>query len=121
MRAPITFAGGRLDRAAERRGDAEWLARQLAAEESRFLALWRLRPLVKLGASPALAWARRELVSAAGPASEIGPILLGVADGVAHFAVDVSALEKPELELGVRGVAEFQEARAAAARLAGDD
>src|SRR5262245_24192685 len=120
MRDPVTFAGGRLDRAAERRSDAEWLARQLAAEDSRFLALWRLRPLVKLGEPPALAWARRDLLSACGAGAEPTPILLGVSGGIAHFAVDVSPLEKPESELGVRGVAEFHDARAAAARLAGE-
>jgi NAD+ diphosphatase len=120
MRDPVTFAGGRLDRAAERRSDADWLARQLASDESRFLALWRLRPLVKLGDPIGLAWARRDLLTAC-PGPESAPILLGVSGGVAHFAVDISALEKPESELGVRGAAEFHEVRGAAARLAGEE
>ena len=114
------FAGGRLDRAAERRSDAEWLARQLASDDARFLALWRLRPLVKLGEPLGLAWARRDLLAAC-PGSDPTPILLGVNGDVAHFAVDLSGLEKPESELGLRGVAEFHEARAAAARLSGED
>jgi NAD+ diphosphatase len=118
MRDPVTFAGGGLDRAAERRADADWVARQLAAEDSRFLALWRLRPLVKLGEPLTLAWARRDLLSACG---ESTPILLGVSGGAAQFAVDISALEKPEAELGVRGVAEFHEVRGFAARLSGED
>jgi NAD+ diphosphatase len=120
MRDPVTFAGGRLDRAAERRSDAAWLAQCLASDDSRFLALWRLRPLVKPGEPLGLAWARRDLLAAC-PGSQSAPILLGVSGGIAHFAFDVSALEKPESELGVRGVAEFHEARGAAARLARDD
>jgi NAD+ diphosphatase len=44
-------------------------------------------------------------------------VLLGLREGIAHFAVDVSPLAEPEQTLGVAGVAKFQEPRAIAALL----
>jgi NAD+ diphosphatase len=65
--------------------------------------------------APALAWARGEVRASMDP--DVGPVLLGVQGGVAHFAVDVSPLAEPEAALGVAGVAKFQEPRAIAAVL----
>src|SRR5262245_28629335 len=42
-----TFAGNPLDRASDRRGNAEWLAQQLASAESLGIAMWNGRPLVE--------------------------------------------------------------------------
>lgn len=114
------FSGSPLDRASVLRGDRTWLEARLVAAESRFLPVWKLRPLVKETEPPALAWATgavRELVSG----ESATPVLLGLDGDVAHFAVDISALEKPEAALGVDGVATFQDARAASNRLPMDD
>jgi NAD+ diphosphatase len=115
MQNPIVFSGNALDRASARRKDAAWLASRLAAEESRFLPLWRLQVLVHTGAEPRLAWARGEIQDALEPRGE--PVLLGLERDVAHFALDVSPLEKPAVALGVVGAAEFQDLRAIAAEL----
>lgn len=119
MQITCTFAGNPLARVPERRDDPDWLEQRLRSAETRFLPLWRLKPLIRLDASAGLAWARFELLQSAAAGTQ--PVLLGVVGDVPHFAVDVSGLEKPEAQLNVRGAAEFQEARAAASRLTPDE
>ena len=113
--AEIGFEGSPLDRVAELRRDEAWLASQRASEASRFLPLWRLEALVKSGEPRGLAWARPSLLEDLDPLPE--PVLLGVADGTAHFAVDVSQLEKPVEQLGLEGAATFEDLRFVAATL----
>ena len=105
----ITFAGSPLDRSTLERRDAAWIERQLENDATRFLPLWRLDPLVKLGEERSLAWARRELFDDVEPAPQ--PVLLGMNDGVAHFAVDVSCVSEPGIALGVEVAAQFEELR----------
>jgi NAD+ diphosphatase len=112
---PIVFTGSPLDRVAEKRRDPRWVAERLADESTRFLPLWRLEPLLKSGGPGGLAWARRILFEDLDAVPE--PLLLGEADSVTHFAVDLSALEKPVEELGLAGQAGFEDLRAAAGRL----
>jgi NAD+ diphosphatase len=97
------------------RRDPRWVAERMADAATRFLPFWRLDPLVKSGESRGVAWARRILFEDLDVVPE--PLLLGVAEGVAHFAVDVSALEKPVEELGLAGEASFEDLRAAALSL----
>jgi NAD+ diphosphatase len=108
--AALVFGGSPLDREARRRRDPAWLAARLADEDSRFLPLWRLQPLVKTGASRALGFARREFFAELDPAPE--PLLLGCRDGVAHFAVDVSAGSIESF--GIGDVARFEDLRGVA-------
>ena len=61
MTDPIAFSGSPLDRAAIERRDPVWIEAQLADPAARFLPLCSLDPLVKLGETRALAWARAEL------------------------------------------------------------
>jgi len=110
-----TLGGSPLERASSRRHDEAWLDAQRRDERARFLALWRLDPLRKTDADGGLAWARWVLFEDLDPAPE--PVLLGSDDGVPHFAVDVSALEKPLEELGLEGAAEFADLRAVASQL----
>jgi NAD+ diphosphatase len=120
MTARIRFAGSPLDRADHERRDPAWLERARRSDAARFLPLWRLCPLVKSGAADhRLAWARWSLFEDLDPAPE--PVLLGVADDAAHFAVDVSRLEKPVDELGLEGAASFEELRAIAWRLPAEE
>lgn len=112
------FAGSPLDRANHRRRDAPWLASQMAREESRFLALWRLNVLVK-AEKPELAWATNALCPLADARS--GPVFLGVRDEIAHFALDLTPVHDPVTELGLAGSASFVELRAAAATLSASD
>ncbi|UCE87911.1 MAG: NAD(+) diphosphatase [Deltaproteobacteria bacterium] len=113
------FAGSPLDRVSHLRMDADWLAARLDDPNSRFLPLWRLDVLVRHGSGPSLAWARRELLERMD--REVGAVLLGVRDGVAHFALDLSGLEQPDRELALEGQAEFQEVRGLAAQLEAGD
>jgi NAD+ diphosphatase len=109
------FSGNPLDRAQQQRLDQQWLQASLADANSRFLPLWKLEVLVKKDGA-GLAWARRGLLSRAGNGAN-PPILLGLRDGVAHYAVDVSALADPAAELGLTELAEFTDVRAVAGQL----
>jgi NAD+ diphosphatase len=116
---PIVFSGSPLDRVDAERRDPQWLAARLSDEATRFLPLWRLDPLVKTGEPRELAWARRALFEDLDAVPE--PFLLGLAEGVAHFAVDLSSLEKPMEELGLGAEARFEDLRAVALSLASQD
>jgi NAD+ diphosphatase len=118
MQKPIVFSGNGLDRASAQRKDAEWLRLRLADERSRFLPVWKLQVLVRSD-EVRLAWARGEVRETLEGQGE--PVLLGLVDDVAHFALDVSPLEKPAVALGVVGAAEFQDLRAIAAQLPAAD
>jgi len=113
------FAGSLLDRVSHLRNDPEWVARALGDEASRFLCMWQLQVLVISGEARRLAWATSDVQEHA--VETTGSVLLGVRDEVAHFAVDVSGLEKPEIALGVSGAAKFEDPRAAAAVLDSHD
>ncbi len=115
MTDPIFFSGSPLDRASIQRRDEAWLKQRVEDETSRFLPVWRLQPLVKTGTERSLGWARRELCEAV----DSPPILLGLDAGVAHYAVDVSALEDPVEKLELAGTASFEELRGLAAALPG--
>ena len=119
MSKQMVFSGSPLDRAGSQRRDRTWLNEQLGAEESRFLPFWRLKVLVKTGAARELGWARTDMRENIAPGSEV--VLLGLRDGVAHFALDVSGLEKPEAALGLTGMARFEDVRAMAAQLSGEE
>ncbi|MCP4002734.1 MAG: NAD(+) diphosphatase [bacterium] len=112
---PLAFTGNPLDRANNIRRDEKWLKEQLESEESRFLPVWKLNVLVKSASAPELAWARKGMCESMNP--HTGAVLLGLREGIAHFAVDVSSIEKPEDALGLNGVAHFAEPRATAATL----
>jgi NAD+ diphosphatase len=109
MSESITFSGSTLDRSSNQRRDAEWIARHLDDDAARFLPMWKLNPLVKLGEQRSLAWAKFEMFDDVVPAPT--PVLLGIDGDVAHFAVDVSSVEDPEVAFGVDEVAKFEELR----------
>jgi NAD+ diphosphatase len=70
---------------------------------------------VKVGPEPRLAWATNALLEGLDAAPPT--VLLGMGDGVSHFAVDVSAVGDPEERFGLKGVAAFEDLRAVAGRL----
>lgn len=93
-RPGLAFAGSGFERAAALRGDPAALARMLADPASRVLPLWRGRPLFApdgaapgpLGAGLAAVAPDHPALRGAGPA----PIFLGLSEGVAIFAQDIS-------------------------------
>jgi NAD+ diphosphatase len=111
----IVFSGSTLDRANPRRRDAAWLRERLSEDATRVLPVWRLSPLVRSGDAPKLAWATPALLD--GRDAEPEPVFLGIADGVAHFAADLSDRPEPLTEFGFEGVAHFPELRAVAGLL----
>ncbi len=90
---PVTFAAGLLDRAGHLRGDADRLGRMFDDAGSAVLALWHGKPLCRADGAAAL-----EFVAPGHPvltdAAE-APLFLGLADGRAVFAADVSAWVPP--------------------------
>ena len=87
-----TFAGGWFDRAGDRRRDPEWIGGQRDSLKSRFLPLSRLRALMELEPEFAIGWRSRIEVDAFIEAGAT-VVFLGLADGIAHFAIDVSEAE----------------------------
>lgn len=118
MNRPIPFSGDPLDRASNQRKDPDWVERCVNAANSRFLPFWRLNVLTHESEQPELLWldpAFRERMSEAAPA-----FLLGLRGDVAHFAVDLSALEDPIATLDLSD-ARFSEVRSVALRLSPGD
>lgn len=114
MSKPLVFAASSLDRTSHLRRDAAWLEAALSNESSRFLPFHRLNVLVK-AERPELAWANPAIRGVMD--ARIGPVYLGLRDGLAHFAVDLSPLHDPVTELGLAGAANFADVRMIASSL----
>jgi len=95
----IPFSGSALDRAGNHRRDSDWLKAQLGAENSRFLLLHELKPLIALEGGARLAWFPQRYAAAL---ADCPTLLLGLENGVAHFAIDVDAVP------GIEGLADEQ-------------
>ncbi|HYC14689.1 MAG TPA: NAD(+) diphosphatase [Stellaceae bacterium] len=93
MKPPNFYAANGLDRAGHRRRDPAWLAERLAHPESRFVPVWRSQSLIvgTSGGAPEAVLLRREAFVAV----EGEPILLGLREEHAYFALDLSAREVP--------------------------
>ncbi len=114
---PNAYAGSPLDRRHDRRADDDWLARQLADPQARFVPLWQNRNLVRQMPQPAAVhWS----VSQARVWIEQGaePVFLGEWQRTTYFAVDLSlhAPEEPAEE-----AAAYQDLRAIGPLLGGED
>jgi NAD+ diphosphatase len=118
MRSTIPFSGNPLDRAANQRRNKDWLLEQLDAPTSRYLPFWRLQPLAREAERSELCWLDASVRSYLD--FDDTPLLLGIRDGVAHFAVDLSALPDPLATLSVADAA-FCDARKIAVSLAEGD
>jgi len=114
------FAGSRLDRAGNLRRDPEWLASQAAAPDARFVPLWQLEAFVTDGEQPAIAWQTAATVRTALDGGAL-PVLLGLDESAARFAVDVSMWPEPEVRGPLAGRGRFEELRGLAPRLAEGD
>jgi len=108
---PNVYTGSPLDRADGRRTDEAWIDARLADPASLWVPVWRARTLFR-----GLDEGRPEAVFLTGEAAEAlrmagGPwAFLGLQDGVAVFAVDVSTVEDP-LPLLPDGLARFEDLR----------
>lgn len=113
MSYPHTFSGNPLDRADAMRRDEAAIAAAANHPDSRYLLLWNLNVLtIADPAGPSLGWLRQADIARLN--IELPPVLLGLSDGVAHFALDVSTLGDPMHELNLGPPWQFDDARRAA-------
>src|ERR1700749_4770234 len=107
------FAGNPLDRAGDRRTDADWIAGMLEAPRARALVLWKGQPL--LGPGPDLVFIEGAL---AAKLAETGEhlIFLGLDGEDAVFALEIEGEADPAVG-PLQGLGEFGEMRAAAQAL----
>ena len=88
------FAGNPLNRGEVERRDEEWLSAQAIDPASRMLPMWQLN--VPVSADQSLIWMNPDDLRSLDPDAE--PIFLGLLDGVSHFVVDVSGVERGLVE-----------------------
>ncbi len=115
MELSHTFSGNPLDRGDAQRRDPAWLEVAGQNPTSRFLPLAHLNVLVCETAHVRLGWLSQAEFGRLGIAAI--PIFLGLLDGVAHFAIDVSELGDVVHELNLDDTWRFEDARMAAMRL----
>ena len=108
-----TFSGNPLDRAEPQRRDEAWLDAARHSDDARFLPFWKLNVLVR---DAHLGWLTAAQV--ADVTIEGEPVLLGIRDGAAHYAIDVSGIEDPLATINVPSGARFEDCRAAAMTMA---
>ena len=99
-----------LDRATDRRTDADWLAERLADPASRVVPIWHDKVLItgpRPTPQPVFATATESWWRQDGAA----PILLGMVDGIAHFAADVGHIADPKTDATAAGLGHFVDLR----------
>lgn len=111
---PHVFAGNPMDRGEVVRRDEEWLTAQASDPASLMLPMWQLN--VPVSAEHALTWLNAEDIRRLNVDSE--PIFLGLHGGRSHFVVDVSAIERGDIE---RDGLSFGDARTTAEYMSGPD
>ena len=117
MRHVHRFAGNPLDRGEQERRDEAWIEAVARDGASRFLPFRKLDVLVADHPHPRLGWLRTDQLRTLAP--DARPLLLGLLEGVAHFAVDLtdSAAAVPWAE-GQDPPWRFEDCRAAGTVLA---
>ena len=108
------FAGNPLDRGEVERRDEERLAAQASDPSSLMLPMWQLN--VPVSGDHALTWMKAEEVQRLNV--EAAPIFLGLLDGVSHFVVDVSSVDRGDIEGDGRT---FEDARTTAEYMSSTD
>ena len=104
------FAGNPLDRADAQRRDHGWLADAERDPASRFLPFYNLDVLLADGGT--LGWTPGSTIRWLDV--NVPPVFLGLAEGVPHFALDISNLEQPARDLGLENGWRFADCRMAA-------
>ena len=117
MGVPQIFSSNPLDRGERERRDEAWIDQASRDEGSKFLPLWNLKAPLSTGDDAALVWLSFEDLSKL--RIQADPVLLGLMDGAAHFAIDVSELENGDHALLRTGGGVFEDARNAAVLLSG--
>ncbi|MCE2463399.1 MAG: hypothetical protein J4F46_05740 [Dehalococcoidia bacterium] len=82
------YSGNPLDRGDRERRDEGWISDRAKDPRSRFLPMQDLNVLISEGPQHGLGWLNQDDLGRLGV--NTGAIFLGLSDGVAHFAIDVS-------------------------------
>ena len=114
------FAGNPLDRGDKERRDEELLRRMVRQENVRILPFHRLKPLVRRTSQAELAWIGHDFLDDLPPEADTPRFLGFDADRIPHFAIDVSAVDDPSSIEQLAPGAEFEDGRAAATDIPGD-
>ena len=120
----IPFSGNPLDRASEKRIDAEWVAAKRRDPSSFILPMWRLQPFIlgpENAKGPIEAGFLRPGPAESLAAPEAASVLLGLENGQAYFALDISAARDPANEGPLAGLGHFREMRGASMLLPAKD
>jgi NAD+ diphosphatase len=120
----IPFAGNPLDRASDKRTDAEWIAAKRRHPATLVLPMWRLQPFLLGGEGdppPLQAGYLKPGLAEALAAPGAPDVLLGLDGGRAYFALDISAAGDPASEGALAGLGHFRDARTAAQLLPAGD
>ena len=103
------FAGDPIDRVDAARRDPDWVEAQLNSANTRFLAFNNMKVLANYTPRPRLAWCGQEIL--AHRTKDAQPVLLGIHEKNAYFALDVSGFVDPIATLGLDDSVEFVEPR----------
>ena len=118
MNYPHIFSGNPLDRGETQRRDEEWISKTAQDPNSRFLPMWGPKVLITEHSEHSvhgLGWLTMQDLKQAGINSTV--MLLGMLDGTAYYAVDLSQQETAGEQLeGLNGYY-FEDARNAAEQL----
>jgi NAD+ diphosphatase len=114
----IPFSGNPLDRASEKRTDSDFIESRRRDPSSFILPVWRLQPFLlgpEKGPVEAGFLKPGLCEKLAGP--EAPSVFLGIENGHALFALDISDARDPTSEGPIAGLGHFRDMRAAAALL----
>lgn len=111
------FSGNPLDRGEVQRRDQAWLDAQATHPQSRFLPLWQLNVLIQTEKETRLGWVSPAEIALL--KTDVPPVFLGLLEGAAHFAIDISQVGDPRHELNLEESWRFEEVRAAATQVSG--
>ncbi len=115
-----TFAGNPFDRGDKERRDEDLLARMIRQENVRIIPFHNLKPLLKRESQAELAWIGSSFLDGLPPEAG-GPKFLGFdTDRNPHFAVDISKVEDPSHIAALAPGATFEDGRAAATEIPGE-
>jgi NAD+ diphosphatase len=111
------FAGNPLDRASDRRADAEWVAEKLAHPDSLALAIWNGKPMVETtkDGQAQIAYLSAKLAGELSDGAE-RLLFMGLWKGTAVFALDFDGTADPA-DGPLEGLGRFEDLRAIALTL----
>ena len=119
MTNPHIFAGNPLNRGEAERRDEDWLKEKARNLTSKFLPMSDLNVLITEDAEPEIGWLGLDDLTQMG--ADVDAVFLGLMDGTAYFAVDISKDENAVNQLQSSANWRFEDARTAAELLAGPD